>query len=160
MPSISPEVISTAPATSAPADRPIPRSAGSARTASAMVSTPIGTLMKKIHGQSKASVSTPPRTWPREAPAAPVELKIAMALARSRDSVNSVTRIPSTTAEAIALPTPCRNLAVISIPGPPATPASNDAAVKITFPAMNSFRRPIRSPNRPDSSSNPPKAIR
>nr|BFE84407.1 hypothetical protein GCM10020093_070080 [Planobispora longispora] len=124
------------------------------------MTSPIGTLTRKIHCQLRASVSTPPRTWPIEAPAAPVKLKTAMALPRSPGSVNSVTRMPSTTAEAMALPTPCRNRAAISRPGPVAAPASSEAAVKTTFPARNIFRRPIRSPSRPARSSSPPKAIR
>jgi hypothetical protein len=128
--------------------------------ASAIVASPIGRLMKKIQCQLSASVSTPPSTWPMEAPAAPVKLNTPIALARSLASVNNVTRMPSTTAEAMALPTPWTNLAKISIPGPVANPASRDAAVKTAFPARNMTLRPMRSPNRPARSSSPPKAIR
>ena len=117
MPDISPVVTSTAPTTSAPAARPSPRSFGSTGNAIAIAASPIGRLMKKIQCQLRASVRTPPRTWPIDAPAAPVKLKIAIALARSFESVNKVTRMPRPTAEAIALPTPCRKRAAISTAG-------------------------------------------
>lgn len=120
----------------------------------------MGRLMKKIQCQDSASVRTPPSTWPMEAPAAPVKLKTPMALTRSLGSVNSVTRMPSTTAEAIALPTPCRKRAAISRPGVVAAPASSDAAVKTTLPARKTDLRPIRSPRRPARSSSPPNGIK
>jgi hypothetical protein len=128
--------------------------------ASASAASPIGRLMKKIQCQLSESVRTPPSTWPIEAPAAPVKLKTAIALARSLGSMNSVTRIPRLTAAAIALPTPCRNRAVISTAAEVATPASSEAAVNIAVPARNMRLRPIRSPSRPASSSRLPNAIR
>ncbi len=95
-----------------------------------------------------------------DAPAAPVKLKTAMAFARSLGSVNSVTRMPRLTAEAIALPMPWRKRAAISTAGEVATPASSEAAVKTVVPARNMRLRPIRSPSRPASRSRLPNAMR
>ncbi|CAM5612171.1 hypothetical protein SCYAM73S_03471 [Streptomyces cyaneofuscatus] len=159
IPSIRPAVTSRAPATSAPAS-PWPRSAGSTRTATSRTARPIGRLMKKIQCQLRASVRTPPRTWPIEAPAAPVKENTAMARARSAGSVNRVTRMPRATAALIALPTPCTNRAAISTAGEPAAPATSEAAVNRPIPDRNTGLRPTRSPRRPASRSRLPKAIR
>lgn len=138
----------------------MPRSVGRTRRATRKVTTPIGRLMKKIQCQLRASVRTPPSTCPMDAPAAPVNENTAMALARSRGSLKRVTRMPRPTAEAIALPTPWRKRAPMSIAGAVAAPASRDATVKTTVPARNMRVRPIRSPSRPESRSRLPKAIR
>ena len=115
-------------------------------------------LIRKIQCQLSASVRTPPSTWPIEAPAAPVKAKTPSALARSRGSGNSVTRMPRLTAEDAAPPTPCAKRAATSIAGEVAAPATAEAARNSAMPARNIRLRPSRSPSRPASSSRPPKA--
>ncbi len=124
-----------------------------------MVSAPIGMLTKKIQCQLIASVSTPPASRPIEPPALATKPKMPIALACSPGSGNSITIIPSTTADDNAPPTPCTNRAAISISWVWARAHSSEAPVKMHRPTTNTRRWPIRSPSRPASSSRPPKAI-
>ena len=71
-----------------------------------------------------------------------------------------MTIMPRITAEVIAPPTPCTNLATTSIPWLLERPHSSEATVKIASPARNTHRRERRSPSLPASSSKPPNAIR
>ena len=158
--SISEPVINTAPAKSAPSPKPIPRSRSIRRTANAAVAIPIGRLTKKIQCQLIASVSTPPRIRPIEAPPAATKLYTPMAFACSAGFGNIVTIIPRITAELRAPPIPCRNRAPISISWLCATPHSSEASVNTPSPAMNTPLRLTRSPSLPASKSRPPNGIR
>src|SRR6266571_3375642 len=82
------------------------------------------------------------------------------ARACSRGSGNMVTIMPSATAELIAPPIPCTNLAATSIAGLTDSPHSSEAAVNTARPQIRMRLRPMRSPSRPASSSSPPNAIR
>ena len=71
-----------------------------------------------------------------------------------------MTIIPRMTADVIAPPTPWMKRATTSSSWLCATPQSTEATVNTPRPAMKTLLRPRMSPKRPDSSSNPPKAIR
>ncbi len=64
----------------------------------------------------------------------------------------------SAVGEAMAAPTPCRTRAAISQVSLWARPPRPEAKAKSSTPMMNILRRPSRSPERPPSSSRPPKA--
>ncbi len=95
-----------------------------------------------------------------DAPAAPTNAYTPMAFARSPGSGNSATTMPSTTAEDIAAPMPCRNRAATSISALIARPQSSEASTNSVRPASSIRRRPKRSPIRPASSSRPPNGTR
>ena len=90
------------------------------------------------------------------APAADAELYMAMARVRAAPSVKVVVSSASVAGAAIAAPTPWSARAPSSQPSDCASPPSNDVAVKSPRPAMNTRRRPSRSPARAPSSSRPP----
>ena len=117
---------------------------------------PTGTLTKKIHGQEKYWVSTPPRTRPTAAPPMAIAAQTASALARSAPSANVVAMIESAAGEISAAPRPCKAREPMSMPSVEARPSSSDAPVKMTSPIRNSRLRPSRSPARPPRSRKPP----
>jgi hypothetical protein len=121
---------------------------------------PMGMFTKKIQCQSIDCVITPPASSPTEPPAEATNAYTPIALACSRGSGNIVTIMPRITAEVIAPPMPCTKRAAISADWLSARPHASEAVVKRAMPARKTRRRPIRSPKRPASSSNPPKAIR
>ena len=159
-PDMIPEVASSAPGTSAPARRPRPRSAGSTRHAASQATRPTGRFTKKIQCQFAYCTSRPPMMSPADAPAAPVKANAPIALVCSPGAGNSRTIMPSVTADTSAAPVPWANRAAISIAGPAARPQTSEARTNTAIPARNIRLRPSRSPRRPLSRSNPPKAMR
>ena len=117
---------------------------------------PTGTLTKKIHGQEKDCVSTPPRIRPTAEPPIAIAAQTPSALARSLPSANVVEMIDSAAGEISAAPSPCSARELISIPSLTASPSSSEAEVKMTRPTRKSRLRPSRSPRRPPSSRKPP----
>ena len=79
------------------------------------VAIPIGRLTKKIQCQLIDWVRMPPSSSPTEPPADAVKPNTPIALACSRGSGNSVTIMPSITAEVMAPPMPWMNRAMTSI---------------------------------------------
>ena len=158
--SMTPEVASSAPIPSAPARRPSPASPDSTRQPASAVAAPTGRFTKKIQCQLAYCTSSPPRIRPADAPTAPVNANAPIALPCSAGESKSLTIIPRVTADAMAAPPPCTNLAAISIQGATARPQASEARTNTAIPARNSRLRPSRSPSRPPSSSSPPKAIR
>ena len=67
---------------------------------------PTGTLTKKIHGQEKYCVSTPPRTRPTAEPPIAIAAQTPSAFARSFPSENVVAMIDSAAGEISAAPRP------------------------------------------------------
>ena len=117
-------------------------------------------LTKKIQCQLIDWVRTPPTSRPTDPPAEATKAKTPIALACSRGSGNIVTIIPRITAEVIAPPIPWRKRAPTSSTSPWEIPHRKEATVKTARPVRKTVRRPMRSPNRPASSSRPPKAMR
>ena len=157
---MTPPVARAAPGQSAPARRPMPRSAGSTRHAASQATSPTGRFTKKIQCQLAYCTSRPPAISPADAPTAPVKANAPIARPCSAGWANSRTIMPRVTAEAIAAPAPWTNRAAISIAGPAASPHASEARTNTAIPARNIRLRPSRSPSRPLSSSSPPKAIR
>ncbi len=119
------------------------------RSASAMPSAPIGTLMKKIARQPSAAIRRPPTSGPPDramlAPAA------HRPIARPRRSGSGWAWRSSVREHGtrIAAPTPCTARAAISAPIPGAPPHAIDAIVNSANPATYTRRAPIRSPSEP-----------
>ena len=67
---------------------------------------PIGTLMKKIHGQEKSSVNVPPTMRPKALPPIAIAAQTPSAFARSAPSENVVLLIASAAGEMNAAPWP------------------------------------------------------
>ena len=112
-------------------------------------SSPIGTLTRKIHCQSRPLVSRPPTSGPiaNEAPiAAPYA---ASAPARSRAPGKAWASRASETANMIAAPMPCTARAELSITMSWASPQATEASVKMARPIVNRRRRPRRSASAP-----------
>ena len=103
-------------------------------------------------------MSSPPRMSPIAPP--PIDTAVYQPIARTRScpSGNMVISSASADGAANAPPTPWSARAASSQPLHGATPPRNDATVKTAMPAMNTLRRPSRSPARAPSSRKPPKA--
>ena len=113
---------------------------------------PIGTLMKKIQCQLRASVSSPPVSRPIEPPATLTKVNADIAFRRSLGIGNSTTIRARIAEEQMALPKPCTKRAAISVASLSAMPQRIEATTKIEMPARNMRVRPTRSPKRPPSS--------
>ncbi len=133
-PSISATVTSTAPTTSTPFSIPIPRSDASRRNESAAVTTPIGTLTKKIQCQLTAWVMSPPARSPIAAPADAMKLKMPNAFASSSGLGKSDTIMARITAELTAPPMPCTKRAAINIGWLKDSPHNTEAPMKMARP--------------------------
>jgi hypothetical protein len=118
---------------------------------------PIGTLMKKIHRQPAAEVSTPPTSTPMAEPAPPIAAQIPSALLRSLP-VKAVVTSASADGDSSAAPIPWAARPASSIVLLAASPLSKEAPVKTARPASMTWRAPSRSARRPPSSIRPPKA--
>src|SRR5205085_2541039 len=118
---------------------------------------PTGTLTKKIHGQEKYCVRTPPRIRPTAEPPIAIAAQTASARARSAPSSKVVEMIESAAGEISAAPRPCNAREPTSIASLEARPSRSEAPVKITRPSRKSRLRPSRSPARPPSRRKPPK---
>ena len=147
----------TAPATSKFRSACSSIDSGIKRIESTKATAPIGTLMKKIHGQENACVSTPPSTRPTADPPDAIAAQTPSALPRSLPSENVVLMIASAAGEMNAAPRPWSARVPISQVELVARPFRSDATVKTTTPARNSRLRPSRSPARPPSRRKPPK---
>ena len=155
--SISPPVTATAPATSKLRAIVVSFDSGTRRSDNRNTAMPTGTLMKKIHGQERSSVSAPPTIRPNALPPIAIAAQTPSAFARSAPSWKVVVMIASAAGEMNAAPSPCSPRQAMSIPELWARPLSSDATVKTTRPKRNSRLRPSRSPARPPSSRKPPK---
>jgi hypothetical protein len=126
----------------------------------AKVTTPIGTLMRKIQPQWMCWLIKPPTTGPSARPSAPIALQMPIAAVRSLTSVKAWPMIASVAGMSSAAPSPCTALAPISTPPLPASPAVRDESVKIARPVRNTRRRPYTSASRPPTSSSPARTSR
>jgi hypothetical protein len=133
------------------------RPSGTSRPPKTTTARPIGTLMRKIAGQPRPWVSTPPSRTPEVAPSPPSAPHTPSARLRDAPSSNDVVMIARLAAEITAPPTPWIARAPRRTAGEPAIAHMRDAAVNSAVPARNTRRRPRRSEARPPSRSNPAK---
>ncbi len=137
-----------------------PRDSAMNGIAIARVTTPSGTLIRKIQPQCKCWLMRPPIAGPSARPSAPIAPEMPIAVVRSRASVNVATMIASAEGMTSAAPSPCAARAAISTPALPARPAAREESVKMTRPARNIRRLPKTSATRPPTSSSPPSTSR
>ena len=102
-------------------------------------------------------VSRPPAIRPTAPPATLIAAYTPIAWFRGLPSGKVVAISASAAAAVKAAPAPWTARAVSSHAWEVANPPANDAALNSSSPAMNTLRRPNRSPVRPASSSSPPK---
>ena len=109
---------------------------------------PIGTLMKKIHGQLKYVMSAPPTVGPAMVarPATPPQTPNA---APRRSGGNSVVMMDRVCGVRMAPPMPWRMRKAMSSVAFCEMPHSADATVKTKRPMAKRLRCPYRSPSRP-----------
>src|SRR5919198_237846 len=115
--------------------------------------------MKKIQGQLRYEVRTPPRRTPTAAPLPDAAPQIPSATLRSRPSEKVVISSERPGGAKSAPPRPSSARKEISDPSDQAKPQSTEVSVKIATPAMKMRRRPRRSERRPPRSRKPPKTI-
>src|SRR3954452_22961209 len=129
------------------------------RRPASTATSPIGTLMNRIHCQPSTSVSTPPTSAPAAPPAAPIAPHNESARLRSAPSVNVVVRTDNVAGATTAPPRPWNARATISWPCPWDSPPARDAAANSRSPASRTFLCPSRSAARPPSSRKPANVI-
>ena len=109
----------------------------------------------KIEPQLKCSSSHPPRVGPIATPSPETADHMAMALARSVGTVNTLVRIDKVAGMMAAAPTPMTTREAISSPADPDRPARADPRPNTTRPPARVRCRPIRSPRLPRLRSSP-----
>ncbi len=110
--------------------------------------TPIGRFTKKIHRQSKAVTSSPPRVGPAMV-ATPATAPHTPNAAPRRSGGNVFVMIVRVCGMSMAAPSPWTARNAISQPGLGARPHAAEAAVNTAMPLLNMIRGPIRSPSLP-----------
>jgi hypothetical protein len=112
------------------------------------VSTPTGTLTKKIQRQPSQVTTIPPMVGPAMVarPATPPQMPMA---APRRVAGKAAMMTAIVCGSSSAEPRPWTARAAISSVAVWARPQVAEATVKTATPAMNRFRRPRRSPSRP-----------
>src|SRR5579875_2500779 len=131
---------------------------GTAARPTSHTAAPIGTFRNMTQRHDATSVTTPPTTGPRAAPAAEAVAYRAMARSRAGPSENLVVSRDSAVGAARAAPAPWRARAASSMDELVASPPANELKVNKPMPNRNTRRWPQRSPARAPRSSNPPKA--
>ena len=114
----------------------------------ARTTIPIGRFTKKIHRQSKAVTSKPPRVGPATV-ARPATAPQTPNAAPRRSGGKTMVTMASVCGISMAAPSPCTARKPMSAPALGANPHAADASVKTVIPAANMARGPIRSPSRP-----------
>jgi hypothetical protein len=119
------------------------------------VSTPTGTLMRKIQPQCRCWLIRPPSAGPVARASAPAAAQMPMAMLRSLTLVNVAMMMASVAGMSRAAPMPWMARLAMSTPPLPASPATSEDSVKTAMPARNSLRRPNTSASLPPTSSSP-----
>lgn len=112
---------------------------------------------KNTQRQSSHSTRMPPASSPMALPPAETAANTPNALLRSGPSRKVVVISASAVGDAMAPPTPCSERAASNCQDSWESPPSSDAKAKSTTPNMKTRRLPRMSPERPPSSSRPPK---
>ena len=133
------------------------RELGTTKTQPMMARMRTGRLTRKIEPHSKCSSNQPPVTGPSATPSPEQPAQIAIALARSLASRNTLVRIESVAGMMSAPPTPIRARQAISWFADPAIEATTDPTPKIAIPIIRAPRRPYLSPRNPAVSRSPAK---
>ena len=122
------------------------------RSASAMDTTPIGRLMRKIQRQLAASTTRPPRLGPIAvaSPLTPPQMPMAAPRLSAGNTAATMLKVLGIIA---APPSPCTTRKATSSSMLGARPQASDESVKSAMPATKSSRRPYRSPRRPSVTS-------
>ena len=123
---------------------------GTPRQLATSITTPIGTLTRKIADQPKPSVSSPPTSGPTASPA-PIAAPHAPSARRRAGPSGSCPTRASALANRAAPPAPWTTRPAMSSATEPESDDHSDPAVKTRRPAMKVFFRPIRSERRPDT---------
>src|SRR4029079_16372476 len=118
-----------------------------------------GALTKKIHGQLKYDVRTPPTRTPTAAPLPEAAPQIPSAMLRSRPSAKVVISRERPAGASSAPPRPWSPRNATSEPRDPEGPHRTELTAKRAIPAAKTLRRPRTSASLPPSSRNPPKTI-
>ena len=126
--------------------RPAPPRLSRSSSVSGISSTPIGTLIQKIHCHELHSTTAPPITGPSATPRPAIAPHTPNATPRLAAGMTSASTV-SVSGMTIAPPTPCSAREATSVPMSGARAAAADASVKIARPIASSRRRPKRSPS-------------
>lgn len=111
-----------------------------------MITTaPAGTLSQKIHGQEMPCTTAPPSSGPSGTASPVTAVNVPSTRGRSAGG-NATLSSASATGITMAAPAPWTARAAINHPAPVARAHAADAAVNNPRPAMNTRRRPSRSP--------------
>ena len=117
--------------------------------------TSSGTLIQNTDDHEKLRINAPPTIGPSAMPAPLAAVHAAIALARSRGSPNTLTRIDSVVGMSSAPPRPMTQRPAMSAVVEPAVAATTEPARNVARPASSACRRPNRSPMLPAVSSSP-----
>ena len=111
------------------------RESGTRCSAPTNATTSSGTLIQNTDDHEKLRISAPPTIGPSAMPAPLAAVQTAIALARSRGSPNTLTRIDSVVGMMSAPPRPMTQRPAISIVVEPAVAATTEPARNVTRPA-------------------------
>ena len=156
---VPPQTSTTTPATTATPRHKVPgrstrtgrraaAEAGSQRQTATAAARPSGTFTQNTHRQPTESVSPPPTTGPPMAAAANTAPMTPSTRARRLGATTSATTA-STRISRPPPPRPCSTRAAITISIEGATPPTIEPATNTNSAAVNTRRRPTRSPSRP-----------
>ena len=118
-----------------------------------------GTLIQNTEDHEKLRMSAPPMMGPTAIPAPLAAVQAAMALARSRGSPNTLTRIDNVVGMIRAPPTPMMQRPAMRAVVEVAVAATTDPPRNVARPATSAWRRPKRSPMLPAVRSSPANTI-
>ena len=135
------------------------RESGTRWSVPSSAATRSGTLIQNTDDHEKLRMSIPPTIGPSAMPRPLAAVQTAMALARSRGSPNTLTRIDSVVGMISAPPRPITPRPTISAVVDVAVADTTDPARKVARPAASACRRPNRSPRLPAVSRRPAKTI-
>ena len=148
---VSTDTESTAPAV------PGTRTSGTTTRPAKNVTTPMGTLIRKIHRQSKP-MSSPPSVGPIDAATAATPAHVPTTRLCSRCSKRGQSN-PIDVGTIIAAPMPCSIRPATATHSAGAHAHATDATVKTATPAKKTRRRPKWSANRPAGTNSVAKTI-
>ncbi len=131
------------------------RESGTRCIAPTKAATSSGTLIQNTDDHEKLRINAPPTIGPRAMPAPLAAVQTAIALARSRGSPNTLTRIDSVVGMINAPPRPITQRPTMRAVVEPAVAATTEPARNVARPASSACRRPKRSPMLPAVRSSP-----
>ncbi len=112
-------------------------------------------MIQNTDDHEKLRISAPPMIGPTAMPTPLAAVQAAIALARSRGSPNTLTRIDSVVGIIRAPPAPITQRPAMSTSVDEAVAAITEPVRNATMPASSACRRPKRSPRLPAARSSP-----